>query len=62
MSTELDKAWEEINALGGYVAPNDEVGKGYDKAIGDALDIIERLGGRDPARQPNAPMPWINHD
>jgi hypothetical protein len=46
--SELDKAWQEINALGGHVAPDDDHGLGYIKAIGDALDIIEKLGGKDP--------------
>ena len=44
----LDQAWEEINALGGVIdraVPHDV---GYDSAIGDALEIIEKLGGVDP--------------
>ena len=45
----LDVAWEEINALGGYYDEDDEYGRGFNEAIGHALDIIERLGGVDPA-------------
>jgi hypothetical protein len=40
--TELDLAWERINALGGL--ENSE----FNRAINDALDVIEELGGRDP--------------
>lgn len=39
----LDLAWERINALGGVVGPYDHDGQIYNKAIGDALDIIEEL-------------------
>ena len=42
----LDKAWEEINALGGYVGPRDVCGTAYNKAVHDALAIIEKLGGK----------------
>ncbi|WP_022723390.1 hypothetical protein [Rhodopseudomonas sp. B29] len=48
--TALDLAWEEINALGGSdpsVMSPDELA--YNRAISDALEIIERLGGEDPA-------------
>lgn len=55
----LNQAWKQINALGGYVAPDDAHGQGYSKAINDALAIIEALGGRNPERLPNAPMPWV---
>lgn len=46
--TPLDLAWERINALGGYVAPHDRVGKAANDAIDRALKIIEELGGSDP--------------
>ena len=44
----LDKAWERINALEGHYL-SDEVSRAYDKAIDQALAIIEDLGGRDPS-------------
>ena len=47
----LDKAWESINAEGGYVAPHDVEGKAYAEAIGKALAIIESLGGMDPTKR-----------
>ena len=43
--TALDDAWDEINALGGYVAPGDVAGAAYNAAVNDALAIIEKLGG-----------------
>lgn len=46
----LDIAWERINALGGYVAPGDVAGKAANDTVGEALKIIEDLGGRDPAQ------------
>lgn len=49
-ATPLDEAWAEINALGGYVAPDDERAQGYSDALNDALAILERLGARDPLR------------
>lgn len=45
----LDLAWERINALGGYVAPDDVAWIAVRNTITKALDIIEALGGRDPA-------------
>jgi len=47
--TPLDLAWEEINALGGTWVKGDEVGREVNATVGDALKIIERLGGGDPA-------------
>ena len=47
----LDKAWHNINAEGGYVAPGDLEGKAYCEAIEKALTIIESLGGMDPAER-----------
>ena len=44
----LDKAWHIIAAQGGYVAPHDVAGNAYAEAIGEALAIIESLGGMDP--------------
>jgi heterodisulfide reductase subunit A-like polyferredoxin len=46
--TPLDLAWEQINALGGAHDPSDIDSIIYAGAIGDALGIIERLGGSDP--------------
>ena len=48
---ELDKAWEAINALGGWVADSDVAGKGYNDAISAALNEIEKLGGMDPVNR-----------
>mgnify|MGYP001012716841 CR=1 FL=1 len=47
----LDTAWKEINALGGYYDEGDEYGRGFNEAIGSALDIIESLGGMDPVKR-----------
>ena len=47
----LDNAWHEINAKGGYVSPGDLAGNAYNKAILDALNIIENLGGMDPLKR-----------
>lgn len=57
----LDKAWDEINALGG----SKDIG-GYDLGICDtvekALEIIEALGGMDPKQRASAaataPAKW----
>lgn len=46
--SDLDKAWEAINALGGWVSDNDIRGLGYNDAIEKALAEIEKLGGADP--------------
>lgn len=58
MTDNLDAAWEAINALGGYAKSEAELRSNYScedhyngghaKAIGEALAIIERLGGMDP--------------
>lgn len=45
--TPLDLAWEAINALAGV--PSTEAEADYCRAINDALDQIEALGGEDPA-------------
>ena len=47
----LDEAHRLINAQGGYVSPGDLAGNAYNKAILDALDIIEKLGGMDPLQR-----------
>ena len=47
MITDLDLAWERINAIGGYA--ESEFDKGINSAVSSALDIIEELGGSDPA-------------
>ena len=44
----LDEAWHLINAQGGYVSPGDLAGNAHNKAVLDALNIIEKLGGMDP--------------
>lgn len=58
MTDKLDAAWDAINVLGGYAKTETELRSsysceehfdgGYVKAIGDALAIIEGLGGMDP--------------
>lgn len=45
----LDEAHGRINAIGGYAAADDEFGKGVNSAVEQALDILEKLGARDPA-------------
>ena len=47
----LGEAWHLISAQGGYVAPHDLEGQGYNKSILDALKIIEKLGGMDPLQR-----------
>ena len=47
--TALDKAWAEINALGGTFAADDLAAKGFCEAIDKALAILERLGATDAA-------------
>lgn len=44
----LDQAHAAINALGGWVAENDEHGKGWSACVDAALLEIEKLGGQDP--------------
>jgi hypothetical protein len=46
--TALDRAWGEINALGGYCADSDVVGCAVNDTVGKALAILERLGAVDP--------------
>lgn len=46
---DLDLAWEAINALGGANHDGDPQTADYLQAIDDAIEIIEQLGGRDPA-------------
>jgi hypothetical protein len=43
----LDLLWEEINAIGG-VHDRDEFTRGYNAAVSDMLDTIEKYGGEDP--------------
>ena len=47
----LDDAWHLINAQGGYVSPGDLAGNAHNKAVLDALNIIEKLGGMDPLKR-----------
>jgi hypothetical protein len=49
--SELDRAWEAVNALGGWVSDNDISGQGYNDAISAALKEIEKLGGMDPTER-----------
>jgi hypothetical protein len=55
----LNEAYEQINALGGTCGPGTDqrYWEGYDEALGDALRIIERLGGKDPLTRAPAPAP-----
>lgn len=50
----LDEAWHLINAQGGYDSPGDLAGNAYNKAMLDALNIIEKLGGMDPQQRGNS--------
>lgn len=47
---ELDKLWEEVNALGGTFEPGDEYARGINETVGRVLDMIEKRGGADPLR------------
>lgn len=47
--TQLDLAWEAINALGGKPDNTNPADIAYDAAIEAALAEIEKLGGEDPA-------------
>ena len=47
----LDQAWAEINAQGGVIDRTVPYDVGYNSAIGKALEIIEKLGGMDPAER-----------
>ena len=47
----LDQAWAQINAQGGVIDRAVPYDVGYDSAIGDALTIIEKLGGMDPQKR-----------
>ena len=49
---DLNRAWETVNALGGYHDPEDQMARGYHNAITDALNAIEKLGGVDPLSAP----------
>jgi hypothetical protein len=48
----LDLAWEKINALGGAKPSTyDDFGRGIIYAVAGALEIIEELGGSNPAKK-----------
>lgn len=51
LQSALNEAHRRVNALGGYVDPDDKYGAGINDAITKALAIIEELGGSDPAVQ-----------
>lgn len=44
----LDIVWRELSALGGYFDPTDREATVRDAMLGQCLDVIERMGGRDP--------------
>lgn len=46
--TALDRAWGEINALGGYCADTDATGCAVNDTVSKALAILEGLGAVDP--------------
>lgn len=50
----IDLAWEAVNSLGGAPAEGDLFEAGFVTAINEALEAIEALGGKDPARQRHA--------
>ena len=47
----LDEAWAAINAQGGHPDNSGGTDFAYDEAIGHAINIIEKLGGMDPAKR-----------
>lgn len=51
MLTSLDKAWGEINAMGGTCHEDDDHGRGVVQTVMHALGIIEDLGGMDPLQR-----------
>lgn len=58
----LDDAWAAIDALGGSFDPANRYDAGYDAALGDALLVIEEMGGMSPlvryaAEHPADPAP-----
>jgi hypothetical protein len=46
--TTLDRAWGEINALGGSADPDDFAGRERNNTVREALAILEKHGARDP--------------
>lgn len=46
-SINLSRAYDQINALGGYVDRSDPVAVARDELLGDVLAILERHGARD---------------
>jgi len=50
----IDALWGKVNALLGRpgLAEDDDLARGYRDAISEVLDIIEELGGRNPALKP----------
>jgi len=44
----LDRAWDQINALGGGQCQDNSYDQGIVDTVSKALDIIEELGGMDP--------------
>ena len=47
----LDRAWAEINAFRMVHSDDWERQENYNDAIGDAIEITEKLGGMDPAKR-----------
>jgi hypothetical protein len=47
----IDLAWEAVNALGGASTEHGSYDHGYVDAITAALEVIEKLGGKDPLPQ-----------
>jgi hypothetical protein len=42
----LSDAWVEINTLGGSFDPSDRRSAGYNAALGDALELLVKLGAK----------------
>ena len=54
----LDRAWDRINAQGGFASTSEE--RAYCKAIGEALAIIEEEGGMDPLQRGGKTDPTVS--
>lgn len=54
--TNLDLAWEAVNALGGTGEQDNSYDQGHVDAIAKALEAIEKLGGEDPLPKRAAPQ------
>lgn len=49
--SKIDLAWEAVNTLGGSPDQNNSYDQGMVDGIAKALEVIEKLGGKDPLPQ-----------